>query len=192
MENRLINEIYELLEKKPHVIVGIDGRCASGKTTLAKRLKEKLDCNLISADEFFLRPQQRTAERLAEPGGNIDYERLEHEVLIPLRSGIIFKYRPYDCHTQSLKEPIAVSQNRISIVEGSYCCHPMLLKYYDYKVFMTVDKAEQLKRIADRNGNDGVKVFADKWIPLEEKYFAECDTEKYCDLVIGGGNKVKN
>ena len=39
-------------EKRPFVIA-IDGRCASGKTTLAGRLQKEIDCNIIHMDHFF-------------------------------------------------------------------------------------------------------------------------------------------
>lgn len=184
MKNNLTNAIFNLLNKKPHVIIAIDGRCAAGKTTMAQELKKVLNCNVISADSFFLRPEQRTEERLKEAGGNIDYERLENEVLIPLLNGQAFKYRPYNCKTQSLSAPITVEPNRINIIEGSYSCNPHLIKYYDYKVFMTVDTEEQLRRIEKRNGIEGLKIFKDKWIPLEEKYFEECKIKELCNLVL--------
>lgn len=187
MERRLIKLIDDLSIKKPHIIIAIDGRCASGKSTMAKMLKSELGCNVVSADSFFLRPEQRTPQRLSETGGNLDYERLENEVLIPMRSGEAFEYRPYNCHTQAFDDPITVMPNRINVVEGSYSCNPNLIKYYDYKIFMTVDKAEQLKRIEKRNGKEAVAAFAEKWIPLEEKYFSECKIKDLCDLVIGEG-----
>lgn len=184
MKNRLIAEITELLNTKNSVIIAIDGRCAAGKTTLASMLKKSLSCNVIPADDFFLRPEQRTAERLREPGGNIDYERLEQEVLISLRQGADFSYRPYSCKIQSLKEPVYIRKNKINIIEGSYSCHPKLKKYYDYQIFLTVDSVTQKERILRRNGTDGFSIFAEKWIPLEEKYFLECETEQNCNLVI--------
>lgn len=182
MKNKLIEEIKNL--DKPHIIIAIDGRCASGKTTLSNALRQELNCNVIHADSFFLRPKQRTEERLSTAGGNIDYERLEKEVLIPLSRGEAFSYRPYDCRTQSLADPIFVEKNRINIVEGAYSCHPKLQKYYDYKVFMTVDPDEQLRRIEKRNGAEGLAIFKEKWIPLEEKYFKECKTQEHCDLTL--------
>lgn len=184
MKTKLIDAVFNLLNQKPRVIIAIDGRCAAGKTTMAQELKKELDCNVISADSFFLRPEQRTAKRLMEAGGNIDYERLESEVLIPLLGGQSFEYRPYNCHIQSLDTSITVAPNRINIIEGSYSCNPHLTKYYDYKIFMTVDKAEQLKRIEKRNGKEGLKIFKDKWIPLEEKYFEECRIKELCDFVL--------
>lgn len=190
MERRLIRVIDDLLQKQPHIIIAIDGRCAAGKSTMAKMLKTKLDCNVVSADSFFLRPEQRTPQRLNEAGGNVDYECLEKEVLIPMRSGKAFEYRPYNCHTQIFDAPITVTPKRINIVEGSYSCNPHLIKYYDYKIFMTVDKSEQLKRIEKRNGKEAVKVFMEKWIPLEEKYFSECKIKDLSDLVMGEGKTI--
>ena len=87
-------QIDELLAKQDMVIVAIDGKCTSGKTTLASKLAEIYDCNVFHMDDFFLRPEQRTPERFAEVGGNVDYERFQEEVLLPLKSGKAFSYRP--------------------------------------------------------------------------------------------------
>ena len=51
-------------------------------------------------DHFFLRPEQRTPERLRTPGENVDHERFLEEVLCPLRAGRVFWYRPFDCSVQ--------------------------------------------------------------------------------------------
>ena len=80
-------------------IVAIDGCCASGKSTLGARLSEALGCPLFHLDDFFLRPEQRTPERFAQPGGNMDRERLEAEVLAPLRRGEAAVYRFADEET---------------------------------------------------------------------------------------------
>ena len=53
-------QIDELLAAKNTVIVAIDGKCTSGKTTLASKLAEIYDCNVFHMDDFFLRPEQRT------------------------------------------------------------------------------------------------------------------------------------
>lgn len=65
------------------LIVAIDGRCGSGKTTLGEYLEQVFDCNLFRMDDFFLRMEQRTPQRLKETGGNVDYERFEETVLRP-------------------------------------------------------------------------------------------------------------
>ena len=40
-------QIEELLAAKDTVIVAIDGKCTSGKTTLASKLAEIYDCNVF-------------------------------------------------------------------------------------------------------------------------------------------------
>ena len=52
---QVLAEIDRLLESDREVIlVAIDGRCASGKTTLGNYLKQHYDCNLFHMDDFFL------------------------------------------------------------------------------------------------------------------------------------------
>ena len=180
MQRKLVDEIlsqtYELLENQDFVIIAIDGRCASGKTTLAQELKKKSDCNVIHIDDFFLRPEQRTLERLSEVGGNVDYERFNEEVIVPLKANKEFEYRPFDCHTLDFKTPIRVFPNRITVIEGSYACHHKFGKYYDINLFLDVDRSLQLDRIKFRNGEEALKTFIDKWIPWEERYFKETET----------------
>ena len=79
-----------------HYIISIDGRCASGKTTLASALQKKLpDSQVVHLDDFFLRPEQRTPERYATPGKNVDAERLIAEVLDPYISSQGIVYAPF-------------------------------------------------------------------------------------------------
>lgn len=180
----LINKINELATHKYPLIIAIDGRCASGKTTLAAYLKEQLNCNVIHMDQFFLQPHMRTPQRLAQPGGNVDYERFLTEVLIPLTKEESFSYRPYNCHKQLLDDAIKVAPTAITIIEGSYSCHPFLHEHYDLRVFLTTHYEEQLLRIKERNGEASLKVFKEKWIPLEELYFNNLEIDKQCDICI--------
>ncbi|MCD8106981.1 MAG: AAA family ATPase [Oscillospiraceae bacterium] len=169
------------MTRKP-LLIAIDGRCCSGKTTLAAKLREKLDCTVIHMDDFFLRPEQRTPERYLEPGGNIDYERFLSEVMKPLKAGKPFSYRPYDCKLQTLKEPVPVEPCEVAVIEGSYSCHPEFWDFYDLRIFLDIEKDEQLKRIARRNGEQAVEVFKEKWIPLEELYIKTYNIKERCDL----------
>ena len=163
------SKIDMLLGEREFVIVAIDGKCTSGKTTLAGRLVEIYDCNVFHMDDFFLRPEQRTAERFAEVGGNVDYERFQEEVLIPLKSRQPFSYRPFDCKTFTLSEPIDVSCKQLNIIEGSYSMHPYFGDPYDLKILLTVDEATQRQRIWKRSAFLQ-KRFFEEWIPMENRY----------------------
>ncbi len=177
----------ELLRGRDRMIIAIDGRCASGKTTaaraLASAMNKKYGASIFHMDDFFLRPEQRTEERLAEPGGNVDRERFLNEVLLPLSRGKAFSYRPFDCSTFSLLAPVKAFPSRVNIVEGSYCCHPDLFGYYDLRVFMDVSPEVQRQRIASRDP-EKFDAFESKWIPLEEKYFAAFDVPRKCKMIF--------
>lgn len=184
---RLRDAIGEKAQTKERIIVALDGRCASGKSTLAASLAEQLSCPLIHMDDFFLRPEQRTDVRLATPGENIDHERFLEEVLAPLAEGKCVTYRPWDCGAQDFGEPIIVEPKPIVLVEGSYACHPELWDYYDLRIFLTVEPDTQLSRIADRNGGEGLEAFRNKWIPLEESYFSHYNIALRCDITLKNG-----
>ena len=136
-----------VLKEKQPVLIAIDGRSAAGKSTLAAQLEKALGWQVIHMDDFFLRPDQRTPQRLGEPGGNVDYERFLEEVLLPLSRGEAVLYRPYDCHTQSFRTPSILAPSRVVVVEGAYSCHPKLREYYDLRVFLSEDREEQARRI---------------------------------------------
>ena len=60
-----IKQIIEEIEsiKQDYIVIAIDGRCASGKTTLAEKLAQYFHANVFHMDDYFLRKEQRTKER---------------------------------------------------------------------------------------------------------------------------------
>ena len=181
-EPALLRRLRALAAAQPRVLVAIDGRCAAGKTTLAASLQAQLACNVFHMDDFFLRPEQRTPERLRQPGGNVDFERFLTEVLRPLRDGAPVTYRPYDCRTQQLCAPVHAEARPVNLIEGSYACHPALWDLYDLHVFLSVGPEEQHRRIAARNGEKMLPMFTNVWIPMEETYFARFQVAERADL----------
>ena len=179
----LYHKIDELRKQQDRVVVAIDGMSAAGKSSLAARLREKYSGNLISMDDFFLRPTQRTPERLNEPGGNIDYERFGSEVIQPMKTGQPFAYKPYDCQTGELSASVAVTPNPLTIVEGVYSLHPRFAGVYDITVFLRLDQAEQRRRLLERNARLYDR-FLQEWIPVESKYFDAFQIAEQCDFVF--------
>ena len=176
-------KIDMLLEEKDFVIVAIDGKCTSGKTTLAGKLAEIYDCNVFHMDDFFLRPEQRTAERFAEVGGNVDYERFRSQVLLPLKSRQPFSYRPFDCKTFTLSNPVDVAVKPLNIIEGSYAMHPYFGDPYDWKLLLTVDEETQRQRILNRPVFLQ-KRFFEEWIPMENRYLDGFEIPGKADLSL--------
>ncbi len=172
-----------------HLVAGrpltlaIDGCCAAGKTTLARQLQEKYGCPVFHADDYFLQPHQRTAQRLSQPGGNMDRERLLQEVLLPLSRGEDVLFRRFDCGTMTLQPPVCVPYAPLQVVEGTYCMHPDLAPYYQYSVFLSISPAEQRRRILHRCTPERARQFFDCWIPLEQLYFQQLHPAQHCNLV---------
>jgi uridine kinase len=167
--------IERLMAKKDDVriIVAIDGKCGSGKTTLGSYLQKKFDCNLFHMDDFFLQNHQRTEKRLKEAGGNVDYERFKEEVLEPLLSGRLVKYRTFNCILRVIDKEYEVYPKKINIIEGSYSQHPYFENPYDLRIFLDIDDQTQIENIKKRNGLEKLEQFRTKWIPMENRYFDE-------------------
>lgn len=154
-------------------LIAIDGMCGSGKSTVGYKLQEYFGCSLFHLDDFFLQPHQRTPERLAQPGGNVDYERFQTQILDRLNDREGLRYRPFDCSVFALGEERYVPFSRIVIMEGAYSCHPYFKNVQNMKLFLEGSKEGQLERIAKRNSPQQLKMFQERWIPMEERYF-EC------------------
>lgn len=189
MGNQDISAVWQAVEAllssdEKTVLIGIDGDCAAGKSTLGALIKEKYGGNIFHADDYFLPPEKRTAERLSEPGGNMERERLLAEVLLPVSEGRAAVVYPFDCHTMSLGHPKSYEVERLNIVEGSYCLHPELSGFYDLKIALRISPEVQRERILRRNGAEGLSAFDAKWIPLEKRYFSYFGILESADIVI--------
>ena len=170
-----VDAIEELLEKHKDssepILVAIDGMCGSGKTTLGEYLHQVFDCNLFHVDDFFLRLEQRIPERLQEVGGNVDYERFEETVLVPIRKRHNVIYQPFSCMEWKLMDAYEIPYKNLNIVEGSYSMHPYFKNPYDLRIFMNISAKDQMENIIKRNGPKKAKDFKEKWIPKDEAYF---------------------
>jgi uridine kinase len=173
-----------------NVTVAIEGGSASGKSTLSEILSELYDCNVFHMDDFFLRHEQRTPERFAEVGGNVDRERFYDEVLRPLNTGNEICYRRFDCSTQTLSAPITVQPKRLTVVEGVYSMHTAFSRYYDLGVFLDIDSQYQKRRILVRNSPQFANRFFNEWIPLENRYFEKTAITERSNIIIHVNDEI--
>ena len=134
-------------------------------------------------DDFFLPPDLRTPQQLVEPGGNIHYERFQEEVLPFLEGTAPFSYQRFDCTKGGYSGQQDIHMP-LRIVEGSYCMHKKFREAYSYRVFLRMEDSLQEQRIAQRNGQQALQVFREKWIPMENNYFKQMDVEAQCDLSV--------
>jgi len=180
----VFKRIEKLLQQKNKVIIAIEGSSASGKTTLGKVLEQRYECNVFHMDDFFLQLEQRTKERLSEPGGNVDRERFLEQVLFPLKRNETIQYRRFDCSTFTILPAVEMVPRRLNVIEGAYSTHPAFGKYYDLSVFLDITPELQKERILKRNADKKAERFFKEWIPMEHRYFEKFDVKKSCDVCL--------
>ena len=163
-------------------LVGMDGMCGSGKTTLANRLGQILEIPVFHMDDYYLPFSQREADWKNICAGNMDLCRLEREVLLPLSRGQAVRTFRYNCRQDKM-----VKDNReaasFAIVEGTYSLHPRVRSYFDLTFFLSVADRLQKSRLETREGTN-YQNFLDLWIPMEKHYFQKLNPEENADFRI--------
>lgn len=171
--------------RQERILVTIDGPCGSGKSTLAAALGEELAAPVVHMDDYVIPHAQKTAERLAIPGGNADLERLLAEVIRPWLAGKPAVVRPYLCHEDRFGDAAPLPDSRLLILEGTYCNLPAIAEYAALRLFLTIGPEDQQKRLRQRVGDERLAAFNTRWIPLENAYFAAYHLPDEGCLLIG-------
>ena len=166
------------------VVLALDGRCGSGKTTMATALAEQFPNSIVlHTDDFYLPPADRVPGWEQTPCANMDLARLRDEVLAPARAGKPALYRAYSCREGAYLPVQQLAAQPLVILEGSYSHHPLLTGYETLRVFLTCAKEEQTRRLQAREGERYAN-FAARWVPLEEGYFAQYHIAETADFVV--------
>src|SRR5690606_4360289 len=147
-----IIEAIVSLEVSHPTRVGIDGFCASGKSTLADRLASELkqvgrEAIRASADDFQNPPEIRWRLGAESPEGfamlQVDFPSLIGLLLRPLGPGGDRTYRStcFDVRTSqpNLAEPKTASHSAILLLDGLFLHDPALAGYLDLTVFVAAD-----------------------------------------------------
>ena len=93
---RCISQAVEHILKKDagalRLLITLDGPCASGKTTLARKLAQALQGQVAHTDDYVIPHALKTPDRLAVPGGNCDAQRLVKEIVAPFKNSDPVRY----------------------------------------------------------------------------------------------------
>jgi uridine kinase len=172
-------------------LVALDGAGASGKTSLAAVLAERLPgCTVVHGDDFYRPMPDEVRARLDPEQGYhryFDWQRLRDEVLLPLRDGRPARYRPYDWTTGQLGsrlETVSGTGADVVIVEGVYSARPELSGLYDLTVYVDTPRGTCLRRIRERAENPEEWIL--RWRAAEDHYIATTRPGSRTTLAISG------
>lgn len=153
--------------------VGIDGKGASGKTTLANRIAAAVPPAVVIHNDDFARP--------GRPGW--DRDRFVRQVLEPLQAGRPGRYQRWDLDADAGAEWHTVPVGVPVILEGVSSTDVRLPVPWDFTIWIEVQAAVRRARIVERDGAALWQTWLTDWIPSEDAYVADQRPQDRVDLV---------
>ena len=183
--DELFGKMEELRGTYNAFAVAIDGMAGAGKTTLAAYLSKKYGAPVVHLDDFRLPPAERPKGWETIPGGDVDFERFEEEIVAPWMEKRPLVYTTVDPVTGEMLDRRALPDGQMFIFEGTYVLHPMIRDFYDLRLFVRVGEAEQARRLAEAGRGADAEQLKTR-LSLERTYFDAYMTEALADGVIDG------
>ena len=203
----VLGELAQLIvnEVRGHPLrVGIDGRDAAGKTTLADELAPLVEARgrpvIRASIDGFHRPRAERYRRGREsPLGyyldSFDYDAVRRELLLPLgRTGKrVYRSAVFDATTDSpvAEERRVASEDAVALVDGIFLFRPELDDLWDFRIFVDVTVEEAERRDAARDAAAGrvrtdasLRLFATRYAQGQEIYFDAEQPKARADVVV--------
>ena len=186
-------------------IIGIAGGTGSGKTTVVRKLTERLpkgEVVVIPQDSYY----NDSSHVPFEERQNINFDHpnafdwaLFAKHIEMLKNGESIEQPIYDYITSSRQqETVHVDPREIIIVEGIMALHdPVLRQQMDLKIFVDADADDRLIRVAQRDiveRGRTIEAVMDRYQrvlkPMHEQFIETC--KRYADVIIpqGGHNNA--
>jgi uridine kinase len=165
-------------------LVCVDGPSGAGKTAFADRLAEALAAAVGAAV-----PVVHTDDLLDGWDDQFDFwQRLEEQVLAPVRSGGPGRYRAYDWRQRRFGDRWhPVPAGPVLVVEGVSAARARIRPEATLTVFVTAPAALRLDRALARDG-EALRPYLEAWRRREERHFAADATAQGADLVVDGAS----
>lgn len=177
-------------EKNSPVLVALDGKSGTGKSTIAKQLAEILGGVEINSDNFWSGgPNEEWDKKTPEQKSDkaIDWQRLRSELLIPLLSGKVAKWHSFDWEKGQGLSPTEIINNpsQLIILDGAYSSRPELQDLIDLSILVEVsDDHNRRQRLIARENEGYMKDWHSRWDVAENYYFSKVRPRNSFDLII--------
>ena len=178
------------------LVVAIDGRSGSGKSTVAVAAAQAVGAVIVPCDDFFAASvsnaewDRRTPEQRAAAA--IDWRRLKREAIEPLRTGRPARWFAFDFQAGPRKDgtyplqttPTARAPKPVVLLDGTYSARPELAHVLDLSVLVEAASSTREARLATREEADSLRQWHARWDLAEEYYFAHVCPPSAFDVVL--------
>lgn len=159
---------------EPITVIGIGGCGAAGKTTLARRLGERIaGAQIVATDEFWT-------------GSSFDLDHLRVGVLDPLLAGSTARFDSWNWATKTLHPGREVRPEGVVIIEGVCALHQMFRHDMAVRVWVDAPPAVRLARGVARDGAASRATWETVWMPNELAYIERDGPIECAHLVVDG------
>ena len=180
-------------------VIGIAGGSGSGKSTFARRLKDRFpdDIALVSCDNYYLARSEMPFEERKKQNYDAP-EAFEFDLMIrqimALKQGrdVLCPVYDFTLHTRS-EQVVEIKSKPVVLIDGILIfAEPKLREIMDMRVYVETDADERILRRARRDicergrDLDGViEQYLATVKPMHNKYVEP--TKMYADIIINGG-----
>jgi uridine kinase len=172
------------------VLVALDGRSGTGKTTLARAIATSLGATIVETDDFFAGggesdwASRTPAERAS---ACMDWRRLRTQALEPLLAGRSARWQPFDfaAGTGSATRAVECPAAPVILLDGAYSSRPELADLIGVSVLLELPDAIRRSRLRNREGAAFMTRWHATWDAAEDCYFTHIRPPRTFDIVIG-------
>jgi uridine kinase len=173
------------------LLVALDGRSGSGKSTFAAAVGRRTGALVIDGDDFYRGGSGQYWDAL-DVRTKLDLVldwRDQRAVLERLRRFEAATWRTYDWEADDgrRREEITAGPSDIVILDGAYSARPELTDLYALRVVLEVSRDVRRERLLRREGLRYRAEWEARWGDAEELYFETVMPPAAFDLVLDGG-----
>lgn len=169
-----VRHFLDSFDKTKINFFALEGKAASGKTTITNLLEKDDDVTVIHVDDFF----DYSDEEIG-----INSLRIVKEIIHPAIINKPLKFKKYDCTTKTFIDTTIESLNSIVVIEGVFSCNSILEEYYKGIIYLHINEDSQQERLIKRN-RLLYNRFVNEWIPRENNYFKKYNIFKKANIIV--------
>jgi len=187
--DEVIRRITALAQSTAPLVVAIDGRSGTGKSTLTACIARVIGATVVDQDDFYSGGSLEDWRALTvsdKVDRVIDWRRVRTQVLEPLRAGKMASWHPFDWESMAglAAQTISVSPSPIVILDGAYSSRRELADLVDLSILVVLPEDERRKRLLIREGEVYVDAWQSVWDDAEALYFGTLRPPDLFDIVI--------